>query len=294
MLDKTSFFEEFKVEKEFRNSGLEWKTLEEIYDDYVIREKEFEQSCKEIENYILEESKMPIHSMRIRKKDPKHLIEKIIRKRGKEQNTKYIGINISNYREIIRDLIGIRILVLSKEEWEEIFEWICKKFPEEKDDDICMAEPPVAYTRYGDRDIFKGKIHKEHTNKGYRSQHYVVKYQKFYAEIQVRTLAEEVYGEFDHKVKYPYRDSNKFLKRYTNSMSQLIDAIDEIMSTCFQMGADGWEACNDYYDEDQYEDWQHTSQRVDKNIETDIADESELELEFSSWADYKLKRRRKE
>ena len=55
-----------------------------------------------------------------------------------------------------------------------------------------FVEEPIAYTRYGDRDIYQDKIHEEHTNKGYRSQHYIVKYEDVYCEIQARTLAEEV------------------------------------------------------------------------------------------------------
>lgn len=189
-------------------------------------------------------------------------------------------------------MIGVRILVLSKEEWEGIFDLLCEKFPDEKEADINMAERPIAYTRYGDRDIFKGKIHKEHTNKGYRSQHYVVRYKKEYCEIQVRTLTEEVYGEFDHKVKYPYREDNKFLKRYTNSMSQLLDSVDELISTCFQMCEDGWENCNSYFEEDIYEDWQHTSQKVKKETTDDnVIEEDRVSVEISSYANQFLLRK---
>lgn len=293
MLDKTTFFNNFKVENDFLNSGLSWDVLNDIYDDYEGREKEYIQYCRKIKKYLLKDIPFSIHSMRIRRKDPQHLIEKIIRKRGKEQNKKYKEINVSNYREIIRDLIGIRILVLSKEEWEKVFDWICKIFPNDSSANIYMEEPPVAYTRYGDRDIFKGKIHKEYTNKGYRSQHYVVKYEDTYCEIQVRTLAEEVYGEFDHKVKYPYRDDNKFLKRYTNSVSQLIDAMDEIMSTCFQMGESGWEVCDNYYEDDKYEDWQHTSQKKQKNMMIDTTDTGDKEgpVNIGSYSNRILMRR---
>ena len=78
--------------------------------------------------------------------------------------------------------------------------------------------------------------------------------------MQVRTLAEEVYGEFDHRVKYPYRNENHFLLRYTNTVAQLADSIDEIISTCFEMGEQGWENCAQYYSGDTYADWRHISQ----------------------------------
>ena len=203
---------------------------------------------------------MPIHSIRSRAKDPKHLIEKIIRKRGKYQNKKYLNINVNNYTDIVQDLLGVRILILAKEEWEGVFDWIMERFQTNGTESCYLAEPPVAYTRYGDRDIFRNKIYREHTDRGYRSQHYIIRFEDYFCEVQVRTLAEEVYGEFDHRVKYPYRNDNHFLMRYTNTVAQLADSIDEIISTCFAMGEQGWESCAQYYRGDTYADWRHISQ----------------------------------
>ena len=265
MRDKNEFFEKYKVKEEFDRSGLSWDVLEAIYDDYCLREKELTECSAELEKYIRAHMQVPIHSIRCRKKDPDHLIEKIIRKRGTEQSNKYLGIHVQNYREIIRDLIGVRILIFSKEEWLGVFESIRAMFADSKEQDAAhyIAEPPVAYTRYGDRDIFQRKIHVEHTNKGYRSQHYIVYFNHYYCEIQVRTLTEEVYGEFDHKVKYPYRNDNKFLIRYTATLSQLLGSVDELISTCLQMQPQGWEECNQYYEQDQYIDWMKISRSSD-------------------------------
>lgn len=260
MLDQEQFFSEYKVKKEFEDSGLEWSVLEAIYDDFCGRQEELEQCCRHLEEHFLKDMTISIHSIRTRAKNPRHLIEKIIRKRGKDQSTKYIGIDVSNYREIIHDLIGARILILAKEEWEGVFDWMMEKFPGSSDDGIYMAERPMAFTRYGDRDIYGNKIYKEHTSRGYRSQHYVVKIDGYFCEVQVRTLAEEVYGEFDHRVKYPYRNDNHFLLRYTNTVAQLTDSIDEIISTCFEMGEQGWESCDQYYKKDTYADWKHIAQ----------------------------------
>lgn len=267
MLDKDQFFEKYKVKKEFEQSDLSWDTLEAIYDDYCSREQEIARCTKEIEQYIRNNLQAQIHSIRCRKKDPYHLIEKIIRKRGVEQSNKYKGINVDNYREIIRDLIGVRILIFSKEEWVGVFEDILNLFESSiaHEGQWFIAEAPVAYTRYGDRDIFTDKIHVEHSNKGYRSQHYIIFFNQYYCEIQVRTLTEEVYGEFDHKVKYPYRNDNKFLVRYTTTLSQLLGSVDELISTCFQMQPEGWEQCSKYYKGDKYIDWMNISKQTDSH-----------------------------
>lgn len=68
MLDRKEFFKIYKVEKEFENSGLNWGTLESIYDDYVARQEKFEELCKDIEQYLRENVSIPIHSIRVRKK----------------------------------------------------------------------------------------------------------------------------------------------------------------------------------------------------------------------------------
>lgn len=266
MLEKKTFFEKYQVERAFETSELSWPALEEIYDDYSGRLEETAKVCRKLERFLKKQLRDgSYHSMTARVKTPEHLIEKIIRKRGVEHNHKYRDISASNYREILRDLIGVRILVFAKEEWEEIFDSLTGLFPMNAmsgEGDRYMAEQPRAYTRYGDRDIFKNKIYAEHSNKGYRSQHYIVYFRGYYCEIQVRTLLEEVYGEFDHKVKYPYRDHNQFLVRYTNTISQMLDAADELISSCFQMAEPGWEACGQYYADDKYIDWMNISQQI--------------------------------
>ena len=198
------------------------------------------------------------HSISGRVKDGKHLIEKIIRKCGAECSAKYKEINKSNYLDIIHDVIGIRILSLSKENWVSAYELVMSSCMTD-DMDISIAEDPKAYTRYGDRDIYGNLINQQHTNIGYRSQHYIVRYKGVYCEIQARTLAEEVYGEFDHKVKYPYKNSNKFLKRYTSIVSQHLDAVDEMISTCLQLDNSLIEEADHNFEKDTYKDWKTTS-----------------------------------
>lgn len=263
-----------------------------IYEDYKQSIKDIDECCKNFEKYCREKfssDKISFHSMKCRSKDAEHLIEKIIRKRGKEQSAKYKGINVDNYKEIIRDLIGLRILIIRKEDWEMIFDELVKMFPFKPNTDLHMDEVPIAYIRYGDRDIYKGKISKEYSNKGYRSQHYIVKFNGYYCEIQVRTLAEEVYGEFDHLVKYPYRNDNNFLIRYTNILSKLINSIDEIMSTCFQMDEPGWESNEQYFDKDEYDNWTKTSQNtifdsINKETELMFKNDSKCPINMCSYA----------
>lgn len=84
------------------------------------------------------EASLPYRSIRGRVKDSEHLIEKIIRKRGKEHSHKYVDISKDKYMQIIRDTIGIRLLIFKKEEWERIYDFLSKMFQSGKTNSIYM------------------------------------------------------------------------------------------------------------------------------------------------------------
>lgn len=152
MLDQEKFFNTYKVQEAFEDSGLSWDTLEKIYDDYKSRLPEMKKMADHLQEEISKEIDFHVHSIHNRCKNPEHLIEKIIRKVGVEKRQKYKSINEKNYLRIVRDLMGVRILILSKEEWRTVHDFLLK-VDEDPRYDICMAEMPRAYIRYGDRDI---------------------------------------------------------------------------------------------------------------------------------------------
>ena len=243
MLDQEKFFNTYKVQEAFEDSGLSWDTLERIYEDYTRRLPEMKKIADRLQDEISKVIDFHVHSIH--------------------------NINERNYMRIVRDLMGIRILILSKEEWRTVHDFLLK-VDEDSRYDMHMAEMPRAYIRYGDRDIFNYTIHKEYTDKGYRSQHYIFKYGNYYFEVQVRTIAEEVYAEFDHYVKYPYRENNHFLKRYTSVVAELLNSVDEIISTCFQFGEAGWLDIEKYFAQDSYSDLQRMSKEPHKREQEQI------------------------
>lgn len=267
MLDQELFLQENNLKRAFEKSEIPWETLAKIYMDYsdnvysqmqslagqlvsdLETEKKNRRKEKRVEGKLVEES--DIHVIYGRAKEPEHVIEKIIRKVGIEDSQKYRDINVENYRDKMTDLIGIRIIVVKKEGWKEAHDLIGAMFPN------FGAERPMAYVCYGDREVIEesDNMRVDYTVKGYRSQHYIVWYESSYAEIQVRTMAEEVYGEFDHRVRYPYFQDNKFLIRYTNMISKNIAELDDMISTCMQIDKKLLEQLNQQFKDDKYTDW---------------------------------------
>ena len=130
-LNRDEFFEKYLIEEEyFENTGLDWNELVAIYDDYSNIVPKLEIDSQHIVLKLIDAES--VHSVRKRVKNPEHLLEKIIRK-GK----KYVelGINRTNYKRIVTDLIGIRVLHLFKDDWLAIHEeimhlWEVKEIPQ--------------------------------------------------------------------------------------------------------------------------------------------------------------------
>jgi len=226
-MDKLTFFKKYNIsEEDFNKTNLEWDNLMEIYTDFQSRIQELEVIANSVGN-LLKKVEV-VHLINHRVKDPEHLIEKIIRKKLSKPN---ITITLNNYTKKVTDLIGIRVLHLFKEDWENINEYIINTW--------ATTEKPKANIRKGDSgnliDSFKAKGCKivEHPF-GYRSVHYLIKVnhgrKTFVSEIQVRTIFEEGWSEIDHKIRYPYDIDNTILANFLVIFNRLAGSADEMGS----------------------------------------------------------------
>lgn len=176
-----------------------------------------------------------VHSVRSRLKDPEHLREKLTRKinRHKEEG-KIFDITPDNLLIKINDLVGIRLLHLYTRQIIAIDSALKTLFTEAKYERL---EGPFARTWDDEsRQFFKKcNIDTQESPSMYTSVHYVISSASrttVTAEIQVRTLMEEVWGEVDHTMNYPRqidsiacREQLKVLARVTSSASRLVDSI---------------------------------------------------------------------
>ncbi len=230
MLDKKKFFTEFSITEEYFNeTNLDWEELQKIFLDYSLLTPYLEKEAEHISSKLRDAEH--VHSVRRRVKKPKHLIEKIIRK-GKKYSDQ--GINASNYKTILTDLIGIRVLHLFKDDWEELHSEITRLWD--------TKETPQINIRRGDYnlDVLREKIKDKGLNcdiilreHGYRSVHYLVgaplsKDSEVLVEIQVRTVFEEAWSEIDHIIRYPYDVNNEILTEYLGIFNRMVGSADEM------------------------------------------------------------------
>jgi putative GTP pyrophosphokinase len=176
-----------------------------------------------------------IHSVKRRVKDPEHLREKLGRKLLKmEAQHQPFDVTPENLYSRINDLAGYRILHLHTRQMKQINEVVLGLIDEAQ---YPLLEGPKAriwdeesksyFEEIGIQTVVSPNM--------YSSVHYVIEASsktKFTCEIQVRTLAEEVWGEVDHSFNYPNatdsvacREQIRVLARVASSCSRLVDSI---------------------------------------------------------------------
>lgn len=176
-----------------------------------------------------------VHSMKWRIKDPDHLRDKLVRKwiEASKKGRRFT-INRDNLFVKINDLAGFRILHLHTRQFQQIDECLRRIFSEQL---YRVIEGPSARTWDDEsREYFRSiNIRFVKSATLYTSVHYVIapnQKTKYTCEIQVRTLAEELWGEVDHTLNYPHESDStsckeqiKVLARVTSSCSRLVDSI---------------------------------------------------------------------
>lgn len=227
-LEQDEFLKKYPhVKEHMEKYKINFNSLEKIYDDYINYRNSYENQANFIANIL--RSQDMVHSVKSRIKEPERLIEKIIRK-TENRKCKYgddFQFDVNNYKNEINDLIGIRVIHIFKEQWREIHEFIINTW---------KVIEITANIREGDntRDFEELNIEVRSRASGYRSVHYLVEFyptnQKVIAEIQVRTIFEEGYGEIDHRLRYSHNKIPEILQSNLLLFNRIVGSADEMAS----------------------------------------------------------------
>ncbi|MGR3914030.1 MAG: RelA/SpoT domain-containing protein [Gammaproteobacteria bacterium] len=176
-----------------------------------------------------------IHFIKHRVKDPQSLRKKLERKAcARKRAGKSPNIHCANLFAKITDLAGVRILHLHTEQMRGINKNILSVLNE--NDYVLLEGPKAVCWDVEYQGIFENfGIATTTTASMYTSVHYIIEANpktKIAAELQVRTLMDEVWGEVSHRVNYPVessvrscRDQLKVLARITSGGTRLVDSI---------------------------------------------------------------------
>ena len=228
MISKKQFLDTYNIsEVELEELNIDWIDLKAIHDDFVECRKSYETQADLIANILRGHKK--VHSVKTRVKDMKHLMEKVIRKTP-DRRAKYgenFKFTVENYKDEITDLLGIRVIHIFKEDWEEIHNFITNMW---------NVREIVANVREGDttKKFDEQGIAVRSRPSGYRSVHYLIESyptnKKLITEVQVRTIFEEGYGEIDHQLRYSLNEIPEILEQNLMLLNRIAGSSDEMAS----------------------------------------------------------------
>ncbi len=217
-------------EEELRALGIDPHSLVDIYNDYRNRQIELTDIAKFISRIMLKAT--AVHSVKFRIKEPLHLLKKIIRKKREYPQR---SITTENYLTLINDLVGVRVLHVYKQDWRDIGEYI-KNIWELKRQPYAYIVEKNGSSIQADLANFGCKV-LEHPS-GYKAVHFVIETkpdkQRYFAEIQLRTLFEEGWSEIDHNIRYPDHNNSELLDFMLLLLNKLTTRADE-MATHMRM-----------------------------------------------------------
>lgn len=246
VLIKDEFFAKYPfLKEEIEENNIIWEDLVAIYEDYCKYMYTYETQAEFIANILRTHNK--IHSVKSRTKNSERLIEKIVRK-TKDRRRKYgedFKFTVDNYKDEINDLIGIRAIHIFKQDWEKIHEFILKTWK--------VIEITANVRNGDDTEKFKEmNIQIQSRESGYRSVHYLIEFyptsKKVIAEIQVRTIFEEGYGEIDHQLRYSHKQIPEIMESNLLLFNRIVGGVDEMASFINQLNQNLLNIKNEFQD----------------------------------------------
>ena len=171
----------------------------------------------------------PIHRTKVRIKRPESVVDKVYRKGSSFPD----GLAANSFFNMY-DTLGARIIVYFLSD----LPVIDRHLRELDEIELSSSQPPVAYLA---EDLYRSlkldKCKREDKDSGYNSIHYIARFRNPLAingakmpwfEIQLRTLAEDVWGEVEHMLGYkPDKKTNLAVKNQFRVISKQLSAIDE-------------------------------------------------------------------
>jgi ppGpp synthetase/RelA/SpoT-type nucleotidyltranferase len=212
------------TEQALQEQELAPQTLAEIYNDYLSRQPELTDIAQFVAGLLLRVE--GVHAVNYRVKAPLHLLQKIIRKKKEYPDRVFTQ---DSYLDLINDLAGVRALHLYKDSWIDISRYIQQEWK--------LKRTPYAYINKQE-DALLLQDFAAHGCKviphpaGYKAMHFVIETkpgkQRYFAEIQLRTLFEESWSEIDHSIRYPDHFCSKLSENLLTILNRLTSDADEM------------------------------------------------------------------
>jgi ppGpp synthetase/RelA/SpoT-type nucleotidyltranferase len=210
------------------------KAIVDAVKAFESRRHDFEADATNLQNRLLAhpDLKKLIHSLKWRAKEPSHLADSLKRKAQKAMDAgNSFEITKDNVFDKLPDLAGLRLLHLHMRQMEKLHPLILKVIA---DEGYVLDGTPEAKTWDLEYETMFKKLGLEvkRNESLYTSVHYVIKQNsttRRLCELQVRTLAEEVWGEISHTINYPHETDSVACKEQLKVLARLVSGCSRLL-----------------------------------------------------------------
>ncbi len=218
---------------DFEAANVDQFLLEQIYEHHESRRPELEHAAAFLAREV---ASIPgVHDVAFRVKSGDGLVAKIIRKRRDDSARDF---TLKTYASQMTDLIGVRAMHLEKRGWRSIHASLSDGFRHRNPPEANVAAWEETEVAEWFRDA---GLEVRRSENGYRSIHYVVEVPNtggaLLAEVQLRTMFENSWGEIDHDIRYPSRQVNAQIEERLVELSRLGGKADLQTSAIYEPAA---------------------------------------------------------
>ncbi len=178
-----------------------------------------------------------VHSVKMRVKSEKSLRDKLYRKiDDSHKHGTAFDITIENFFEKITDLAGYRLIHLHPKQMDEINKAILHMLDDRRYE--LIEGPEARVWDLESKAYFESiNIKTKHTEeKLYSSVHYIIRTSRrasVTCELQIRTLADELWGEVDHRLNYPHKLTSIACTEQIKSLAHITTSCNRLVSSIF-------------------------------------------------------------
>ena len=213
--------------------------IDDLVAHYVANLDDIELALYQLRGHLEKDKKLGshVHSFKWRIKSPSSLRDKLLRKwkRSQESGMNFIYTKENLFSEV-NDLAGFRILHLYTRQVDAINRALVERLDEAR---YKIIEGPEARSWDDETRSYFESIGMESVTSEtlYTSIHYVIETfsrTKYTCEIQVRTLAEELWGETDHTINYPHPTNSIACKEQILVLAKVVGACSRLVDSIFR------------------------------------------------------------
>ncbi|MBC8985071.1 hypothetical protein H9X96_04705 [Pedobacter sp. N36a] len=224
-IQQADFLSKYKLTSaDFKAANLNYETLLNISADFESKRAAYDEVGTGVVKILFKFN--AVHAIKYQVIPSEELLNKLL---AYQLQNPAISIDLTNYEELIDNLISISVIPLFKSDWAKIHESILDQFVvfDKIKANVRLTDAASSTKEFTDQG-FELNVQPD----GYRSIDYVIKTapskKEYKVAVQIRSIFEEGWAAIDHNARYQEKTEHGGLNDFSKTLNKLAGAAEEI------------------------------------------------------------------